>query len=353
MQASLSPAEIKSLPLFFILGRPRSGTTLLRTLFDAHPNVATPVECAFIINMRQKYEKVHHWSSEQLLEFYEDVQKHIKFDTWNIDLDKLKANLLACEGENTFQTVCKVVYYTYESLFPKEEIQWIGDKNPVYATYTKELLKLFPDAKFIHLTRDHRDNIVSLKNVDFEGPFAALLAYRWRHSARGLHYIKKKHSGRFYTIRYEDLVTEPVKYYQELCNFLGIAYHDEVFEFYKMQGEAMKKFDHTRIMKYHKSLFSPINNKKVGVWKKELSDLDVRIADFVCGRWVEVQGYERKYHWPGLKALLISIPWVVYGWSLYFVRAAIDRLPFDLKIRIKNRGPVLARTFVKLRNADS
>ncbi len=121
--------KIASLPVFFILGRPRSGTTLLRTLFDAHPNVATPIECAFIMNMSQKYEKIKNWTSEDLLEFHSDVQKHIKFDTWNIDIEKMKNDLLLCEGENTFQTVCKVVYYDYISLFPKEEIKWIGDKT--------------------------------------------------------------------------------------------------------------------------------------------------------------------------------------------------------------------------------
>ncbi|NVO20911.1 MAG: sulfotransferase [Bacteroidetes bacterium] len=345
--------QVQNIPVFFILGRPRSGTTLLRTLFDAHPNVTTPVECAFIINMNQKYGKIRSWTKDMLLEFYEDVQKHIKFDTWNINLDTLKADLLECEGENTFQNVCKVVYFDYESLFPKEEIKWIGDKNPVYATYTPELLKLFPDAKFIHLIRDPRDNIISLKNVDFEGPFTALLAYRWEHSARKLHYIKKKHPDKFYTIRYEDLVSEPTKYYRELCDFLSIPYNDSVFEFYKIQGEAMKKFNVEKIMKYHKSLLSPINTKKVNLWKTELPERDIRITEFVAGRWIKKSGYERRYRWPGFVAILYSIPWLIYGRALYLLRDMIDKLPFNLKIAVKNRGPVLARTFVKLRNSDT
>jgi hypothetical protein len=345
--------QVSKIPVFFILGRPRSGTTLLRTLFDAHPNVATPVECAFIINMNQKYGKVKIWTKELLVSFHEDVQKHIKFDTWNIDLDKLKLDLLDCEGENTFQNVCKVVYFDYISLFPKEEIRWIGDKNPVYATYTPLLLQLFPEARFIHLVRDPRDNIISLKNVDFEGPFTALLAYRWEHSARKLFYIKKKYPGKFYTIRYEDLVSEPEKYYREMCDFLSIPYNDTVFDFYKIQDEAMKKFNVEKIMKYHKSLMSPINTSKVNLWKTQLPERDIRIAEFVAGRWTKKYGYERRYNWPGFIAILYSIPWLVYGRALYVVRDIIDHLPFNLKIALKNRGPVLARTFVKFRNPDT
>ncbi len=353
MPAQTVSQQVANIPVFFILGRPRSGTTLLRTLFDAHPNVATPVECAFIINMRQKYAGITHWSKELLLEFHEDVQKHIKFDTWNIDLDRMKADLQDCAGENTFQNICKVVYFDYISLFPKEEIKWIGDKNPVYATYTPELLKLFPDSKFIHLVRDPRDNIISLKNVDFEGPFTALLAYRWVHSARKLFHIKKKYPGKFYTIRYEDLVTEPQRYYREMCDFLSIPYNDIVFDFYKKQGEAMQKFNIEKMMKYHKSLFSPINNSKVNLWKTQLPDRDIRITEFVAGKWTRKYGYERKYRHAGLKAVVVSIPWLIYGRSLYLLRDFIDLFPFKLKIAIKNRGPVLARTFVKLRNPDS
>jgi hypothetical protein len=51
--------------------------------------------------------------------------------------------------------------------------------------------------------------------------------------------------------------------------------------------------------------------------------------------------------------MFASIPWLVYGSSLYLLRDFIDLLPFNLKVKIKNRGPVLARTFVKFRNPDS
>lgn len=340
-------------PMFFILGRPRSGTTLLRTLFDAHPNCAVPLECAFIMNMSRKYEKVVNWTSDLLLEFHADVQKHVKFDRWAIDLDALKADLLRCQGNNTFQGICKVVYLNYPSHFPKENILWIGDKNPVYATYTPMMMRLFAEAKFIHLVRDPRDNIISLKNVDFEGPFSALLAYRWRHSARSLSKIKKKYPAKFYTIRYEDMVRQPQKYYREMCDFLNIPYNDTVFDFYKKQDEVLGRFNVENFLKYHKSLLSPINTDKVDLWKTQLPDRDIRITEWVCGRWIKYYGYGRRYKHPGFLAALRSLPWVLYGSGLYLLRDIIDRLPFKLKVAIKNRGPLLARTFVKLRNPDS
>lgn len=353
MGSSTYSDQHNTLPFFFILGRPRSGTTLLRTLFDAHPNAAVPLECAFIVNMSQKYAHIHTWSKQTLLDYYTDLQTHIKFDTWNMDLEQLKDALLKCEGEISFQEVCKIVYLNYKSVFPKQEIKLIGDKNPVYATYTQKLLKLFPDSKYIHLVRDPRDNIISLKNVDFEGPFSALLAYRWKHSAEKLFNIKKKLPEKFYTIRYEDLVREPQRYYAEMCEFLALPYNEQVFDFYKKQDEALKQFNNEKVMKYHKSLLSPINVSKIDLWKTQLPELEIRIAEYVCGKWTKIYGYERRFKNPGLKVVVKSLHWMAYGKALYILRDFIDLLPFSTKIWIKNRGPLLARTFVKFRNPDS
>ena len=66
-------AELSQIPFFFIVGRPRSGTTLLRTLFDAHPNVTIPPECQFIVNLYPKYGKTSNWTESLLLSFHEDL----------------------------------------------------------------------------------------------------------------------------------------------------------------------------------------------------------------------------------------------------------------------------------------
>ena len=59
-------SNISSIPIFFVVGRPRSGTTLLRMLFDAHPDVTFPPECQFIVNLYPKYKNVNPWKEEDL-----------------------------------------------------------------------------------------------------------------------------------------------------------------------------------------------------------------------------------------------------------------------------------------------
>ncbi len=250
---------------------------------------------------------------------------------------------MCCEGENTFQNICKVIYLNYVSVFGNEEIVWIADKNPVYATYAKKLMKIFPDSVFLHITRDPRDNMLSIKTFEFEAPIPALLAFRWKNSSTKLYSLRKKYPEKFFLIRYEDLASEPAKYFPLLCDFLKVPFHKEVFEFYKKTDERIIGKVEVGAMKFHKGLLSPINTGKLGVWKTQLPDRDVRIAETVIGKWMERYGYERKYKKFDLGIWVKSIPWMIYARLLYLVRDFFDVMPFSLQIKIKSKGPVLAK----------
>jgi hypothetical protein len=122
--------QVESPELFFIIGRPRSGTTLLRFLFEAHPQVLVPPESPFILNLYRKYRKVTHWDPSVIREFCDDVYRQRYFDKWLTDKEHLYQKLLEKEGKSTFQEMVRQVCRAYTSVFEKKEIQWIGDKNP-------------------------------------------------------------------------------------------------------------------------------------------------------------------------------------------------------------------------------
>ena len=125
---SLTLEQKRNLPIFFIIARPRSGTTLLRTLFDRHSNVIIPLESPFMLRYYWKYRNVKNWTKENILAFYEDITSedepdYLNIRKWTIDLEQLKKDLLAMEGEATYAELCRVVNASYQSLFPKGEIK--------------------------------------------------------------------------------------------------------------------------------------------------------------------------------------------------------------------------------------
>jgi hypothetical protein len=101
-------------------------------------------------------------------------------------------------------------------------------------------------------------------------------------------------------------------------------------------------------MKFHQGLLSPINTSKLGYWKTNLPDNDVRIAETVIGTWMEKYGYERKYKKFNLGIWLKAVPWMIYARILYLVRDFFDILPYSMQIKVKNKGPLLARVAGKI-----
>ena len=328
-------SPIDNIPFFFVVGRARSGTTLLRCLLDAHAEINIPLECAFIIHLHSKYGSRKDWRTEDLETFYQDLQQYPKFHFWTLDQEQLKADLLKCVGKNTYSHICKVVYYNFKSFFPKSDIKLLGDKNPSYSFHTGKLLKLFPEAKFIHITRDYRDNIISMINARFEAEIYSSLAYRWKFNNIQVLKQKKRTPERFYTLRYEDLVADPAYYMEEICKFLGVDFTPDMIDYHAKLDEMRKIYPADLINRHHKSLFQPINTDKLYSWKTKMSEKQIRICDTVVGSFAESMGYERKYprnfFW-----YLYCLPGMFYGRSLYFVMGAIHKLPLALRMKIIN-----------------
>ena len=349
----ISLEKKKSLPLFFIIGRPRSGTTLLRTLFDAHKNVIIPLESPFMILFYIKYYRKKTWTTDDILEFYNLLTSHetveyLSINNWIIDKENLKKELLSCKGKTSFAELCKIVNANYLSLINKEEITLIGDKNPAYSNKTDYLLKLYPDAKFIHLTRDYRDHIQSLHKVDFGNGVVPLQAYRWKKSVELNQRLQKKYPKQFFFIRYEDFVVEPAKHLKNICKFLGINYDPEVLEFHRLKEHVSEKYQHPDLMKYHSSLFKPIDARNVGDWKKNLTHEQVESAEAVAGKTGEKLGYPRSIKKIKTSTKAKILPLIFYAKTTDFLGNFVKLLPYKTMRKIIDRGPVLGTKYWSL-----
>ncbi len=344
-QRHLGAGQLKDIPVFFVVGRPRSGTTLLRTLFDAHPNVVVPPECQLIVNLYPRYGKLQHWSRKELESFYKDLLEQWRFDVWPLDRQKLYRSLMDCEGDYSYGTICKVVYHEYRSIFRHGVLLALGDKNPGYTIYTERLLRIFPEAKFIHIIRDYRDNFVSIRNVDFELPFISVTVSKWRYFVKKFRKAAAKHPGTHLEIRYEDLVSDPERTFGNLCEFVGIPYSEKPFDFYKKSEEVLKIYPPELILKYHSSLLKKINTSRTGLWKNNLSESELRVADACVGKYAALSGHEKLFPRPGLAARLRSIPGKCFASMLYLLTWTIDRFPYRLRMNILSKAPLAVGRF--------
>jgi hypothetical protein len=210
--------------LFFIVGRGRSGTTLLRLLLDTHPAISVPPEAQFIMSLYNKYARTR-WDKGKILSFYNDLWLEERLDDWNLNREKLKQDLLACGSEASFSHLCMTVYANYALVQGKEGVTILGDKNPIYARFLKELIGLFPESRFIHIVRDYRDNILSYQSVKFDVNSTSALAYRWKKYNEEVLKYSRIYPERFILVRHEDLLTDPTRHLRRVCSSINIREH--------------------------------------------------------------------------------------------------------------------------------
>lgn len=349
MVSSNVSQPLPDIPMFFIIGRPRSGTTMLRMLFEAHPNVIIPPESPFIISLYKKYGKIKIWDDNVIQSFAADLMKQRYFDKWLVNKDTLRAHLMEIRGECTFQTMVKQVCLAYQSVYDKQQIRLIGDKNPYYSLYIHRIHKLFPEAKIIHLTRDYRDNYLSLINVNFEVPIVSLVVYRWKFAWRLAHKLKKQHPGLVYSLRYEDLAANPETEFGKLCGFLGIDFDPSVMNFYEKKAEVEKAYAGSNdINIIHKSLLNPISTQRMNLWKTQMTTKQIRIADIVAGKSGRLAGYKPEY--PGFifSVWVKTLPMQVYGNLMYRMLLLGDHLPYKLRNSLGRFLGIFLKVYWKL-----
>lgn len=301
---------------FFIVGRPRSGTTLLLTILDANPHVLIPVEWPVISKLLPKYRHISYFSKEILSEFINDIENcrfhnHYGYKDMNFRHEVIREKILACPPDITFNHLISIVYSHYQSLFEKKEILALGDKNPVASRQIKDLLLTFPEAKFIHISRDYRDHTVSMINAGFGQKNIPLIVYRWNKYQQILLKAYRKHPGRFLRLKYEDMVDNPEKWIRQICEFINIPYYPQMLDFHKNKLDSLYPKDLSK--KYQLSLAQAINKGRTGIWQGKFSNQELKIMDFLAGKMADEYGYSRNFKGISLKGLYFKIRFGLRG----------------------------------------
>ena len=231
----------------FIVGAPRSGTTLLQYMLRSHPNICFPTgESHFIIplyrnvkifsdlkkpeNIRRVLEAMYQQSSD----FFDTDLHGIKFD-----INELTEQLM---DEGKSNSMAEIISTLFEkNAIAEGKLRW-GDKTPYYLLHMEKLLNMFPSAQFIHIIRDGRDCALSMfeRKHDFRVYNTFFAAKYWEIYVECGRRIGKGFGDKIYhEVHYEDLLDAPESKIKEICAFLNEPYSDNILN-YKKSGEAGK-----------------------------------------------------------------------------------------------------------------
>lgn len=233
----------KNAPAIFILAPPRSGTTLLRVMLAGHPDLFAGSELQ-LLGFNTLEERSRAYSG--------------KYKLWLEGTIRAVMEIKQCRSDEAIELM---EMYEEKGYSTKEFYavlqEWIGerilvDKSPSYALDLNTLMKAekdFDQAIYIHLTRHpyamvrsfekyHMDQVLYLKDQPFSAQELGELVWIISHK-NVMDFLETVPTERQFHMRFEELVTEPKKNMESLCNTFGLPFETELLKPYENLNQKM------------------------------------------------------------------------------------------------------------------
>lgn len=261
----------RQMPLIFIGGVPRSGTTLMRAMLDSHPEIRCGQETRVIPRILQLRS---HWIKSQK-ESVRLEEAGIKSEVLNSAIAQFCLEIIAKHGEAA----------------PR-----LCNKDPLTLKMGTYIIELFPNAKFLFMVRDGRATVNSIisRKVTITG--FDLTSHRqcmtkWNTAIETMHnQCKDIGSEQCMMVYYEQLVLHPEDSMRKILKFLDVPWNESVLHheqfINKPNGVSLSKVERSS-----DQVIKPVNLDALTQWVGKFPDDVVRdMADIAP--MLSVLGYD-------------------------------------------------------------
>lgn len=297
-----------------VVGVGRSGTTLLRLMLDAHPNLAMTHETGFIPSMQGLssplhlgfYSRLktavrgHGWTQSLREEFIRLLTSQPNWNDFHIHREQLRESLTQLEPFNISDGL-RIFFRLYAARFDKP--RW-GDKTPNYCLHLGTIAQILPETRFIHIIRDGRDASLSVRGLHFApGHDMETLASHWVSTITAAR-LQSRRCSHYLEVRYEDLVLDTTTVLRKICAFTELDYDAGMEEYYKSAPLRISELEPTRDRRgnilvtretrqqTNRLTTQPPRPERVARWKSELTEDERATFKRIAGALLEDLGYE-------------------------------------------------------------
>lgn len=285
MSSSPQAHGVPPFPMF--VGCGRSGTTLVRAIFDSHSQFAVSHHAQFIVDMakrRRRYEDLHGLRTGP---FLTDLFASHRFPLLQVPEDEIRRELAS--PTPSYPDAVRRVLALYARRQAKARF---GDKTPGHVVHITLLATLFPEACFVHVVRDGRSSWLGYRDRGFGPQSLPDAALNWRSRVlRGRRAGLALGPTRYREVRYEDLVEQPETVIGDLCPFLGLEYEDDMLRYHE-RAEAVLAGMGDAGREAFENVARPLT-QGLRDWRTELSADDLALFDVLAGDVLAELGYER------------------------------------------------------------
>lgn len=265
----------------FIVGMPRSGTTLLSKMLDAHPDIVISPETQFFslspFDVTEQGKAAAQTGLQFLLQ-QPDVQK---MDFTDAEIRQVESAIDGAPAPGA-ATAFEALVRTYADRFQVEA--W-GEKTPDHLEHVPTIARLFPNAVFVGIVRDVRDVCLSLRGLPWNRDTMVESVWKWRRYVQKSETYQQTFSDRYYEVRYEDLVMQPGEVLKSICRFLNAPFSPRMLAFYSEGAEAFSAEPWT------KNANRPVDSSNVEKWRNQMSGGEQWLIQTLAGKHLKRKGY--------------------------------------------------------------
>lgn len=277
--------------MFFVIGAPRSGTTLLMRMLNVHPEIATRPEPHLLTPLAH----LGYYGYADKAP-YDPFQAHLAAKEWVSALPR---------GEEDYLDALRAYADgIYQKLLEPTGKRYFMDKTPAYALILPFLARLYPDAVYVVLTRHPFAIFSSYAASFFDNDWAA--AHRFnpiveRYVPAMAAFLRDRPVSRLVHVPYEALVADPETQLRAICQVAGLEYLPEMIEYGEKEVEGKGLGDPIGVQQHKRPTTASVHK-----WTKDVAGSTERIALLermvapLEDRDLEAWGLSRKALWTPL-----------------------------------------------------
>jgi hypothetical protein len=255
-------------------------------MLHSHPRMAVPPETRFVIDTydrRQEFGDLTDPANRRALAEWITGRPQTKFHDLGLDAADVNEQIVA--GPPTLGSALAIVFQAYAARFGKP--RW-GDKRPTYIQHLDHIMRLFPDAQVVHVIRDGRDCVASLKEMTWYKRDINHAIATWAQAVdAGQRAAKMLGPSSYHEMRYEDLVAEPETVLRDLCGFLGEEYDPAMTEPSRVAATAVPAQKH-----WHERTHGAVTTGRIRSWQRRLEPAEIALAESALASRMKQYGYE-------------------------------------------------------------
>lgn len=270
----------------FVVGAPRSGTTLLQLIIGTHSNLFSLPETHYFTFVNQNVKMIKNNSSTFSNILFDALEKKPML----LFRKNEKCNIIKAIGrEKTEKNILEQIILEYKTKHSLGGNRWV-EKTPRHVNHLNEIFFSWPDAKVINVFRDPRGSISSFhhlkkfktKKDNYLDIFMRI--FKWKKCISSA--IEYKNS--IFTIRYEDLIDDTEYYTRKIMEFIGEEFEErQITDFNKnYKTSTINEEKHKKLTKTNK-----IINRKA-IWKERLEINEVYCIELLCSKEMKMLGYK-------------------------------------------------------------